>query len=146
MAAIPDEAKHLFEGKNFAHVATINKDGSPQVSPVWVRIEGDLIVFNTTEGLLKTKNIRRNPSVAVSITAPPEENPLEHLVVQGKVVEMTHEGADDDMDAQTKRYIGLDTFPLRQPGEERVMVKIQPEKALHRGHNMLITDGTIKIV
>jgi PPOX class probable F420-dependent enzyme len=128
-AAIPDEAKHLFENKDFAHVATLNSDGSPQVSAVWVGLDGDRITFNTAEGRVKTKNLQRDGRVAISITN--EENPYENLIVQGKVVEMTHDGADADIDALAKRYIGADSYPFRQPGEERVLVKIEPEKVNH---------------
>jgi PPOX class probable F420-dependent enzyme len=129
MAAIPDEAKHLFENKEMAHVATLNADGSPQVSAVWIARDGDLITFNTAEGRVKPKNLRRDGRVAISITG--EENPYENLIVQGKVAEMTHEGADADIDALAKRYLGVDSYPYRQPGEERVIVKIEPEKVNH---------------
>jgi PPOX class probable F420-dependent enzyme len=129
MAAIPDEAKHLFENKDFAHVATLNSDGSPQVSAVWVGLDGDLITFNTAEGRLKTKNLHRDERVAISIAD--QENPYENLIVQGKVVEMAQDGADDDIDALAKRYLGADSYPFRQPGEERVIVKIEPEKVNH---------------
>jgi PPOX class probable F420-dependent enzyme len=129
MAAIPDEAKHLFENKDFAHVATLNSDGSPQVSAVWIGLDGDLITFNTAEGRLKTKNLHRDGRVAISIAN--QENPYENLIVQGKVVEMAQDGADDDIDALAKRYLGADSYPFRQPGEERVIVKIEPEKVNH---------------
>jgi PPOX class probable F420-dependent enzyme len=126
MAAIPDEAKPLLEGKHFAHVATINSDGSPQVSAVWIGLDGDL---NTAEGRLKTKNLHRNPDVAISITN--QDNPYENLILQGKVVEMTADGADEDIDALAKRYLDADSYPFRQEGEERVIVKIEPEKVNH---------------
>ncbi len=129
MAAIPDEAKHLFENKDFAHVATVNKDGSPQVSAVWVARDGDLITFNTAEGRVKTNNVHRDERVAISITD--QENPYENLIVQGKVVEITQDGADEDIDALAKRYMDADSYPFRQPGEERVIVKIEPEKVNH---------------
>jgi PPOX class probable F420-dependent enzyme len=128
-AAIPDEAKHLFENKDFAHVATLNGDGSPQVSAVWVGLDGDNVTFNTAEGRLKTKNLQRDERVAISIAA--QENPYENLIIQGKVVEMTHDGADEDIDALAKRYLDADAYPFRQPGEERVIVKIEPEKVNH---------------
>jgi PPOX class probable F420-dependent enzyme len=128
-AAIPDEAKHLFENKDFAHVATLNSDGSPQVSAVWVGLDGDNVTFNTAEGRLKTKNLQRDERVAISIAA--QENPYENLIIQGKVVEMTHDGADEDIDALAKRYLDADAYPFRQPGEERVIVKIEPEKVNH---------------
>lgn len=129
MAEIPAEAKHLLEGTHFAHVATLMEDGSPQVSPVWIGAEDGLIVFNTAEGRLKPKNLRRDPRVAVSITN--SENPYENLLVRGKVVEVTHDGADEEIDALAKRYMGVDEYPLRQPGEVRVRIKIEPEKVQH---------------
>jgi PPOX class probable F420-dependent enzyme len=129
MAAIPDEATHLLEGKHFAHVATINSDGTPQVSAVWVGRDGDLVTFNTAEGRVKTDNLRDNPAVAVSVVN--QENPYENLILQGKVVEMTQDGADEDIDALAKRYLDADSYPGRQPGEERVIVKIEPEKVHH---------------
>jgi PPOX class probable F420-dependent enzyme len=129
MAAIPDEAKHLFEDREMAHVATLNADGSPQVSPVWIALDGDLITFNTAEGRLKPKNLRRDGRVAISIAD--DENPYENVMVQGKVVELTNDGADDDIDALAKRYLDADSYPFRQDGEERVIVKIEPEKVNH---------------
>jgi hypothetical protein len=67
--------------------------------------------------------------VAVSVTA--EENPYETMMIRGKVVEMTQEGADDHIDELAGRYMGVDSYPLREPGEERVIVKIAPEKVMH---------------
>jgi PPOX class probable F420-dependent enzyme len=129
MAAIPDEAKHLFENKDMAHVATLNADGSPQVSAVWIGLDGDLVTFNTAEGRLKPKNLRRDGRVAISIAG--QDNPYENLILQGKVVEMTSDGADADIDALAKRYLDADSYPFRQPSEERVLVKIEPEKVNH---------------
>jgi PPOX class probable F420-dependent enzyme len=129
MAAIPDEAKHLFEGKDFAHLATINPDGSPQVSPVWIGLDGGLVTFNTAEGRVKTNNLHRDGRVAISIHA--QDNPYENVVIQGKVVEITPEGADDDIDVLAKRYLDADSYPFRQPGEERVIVKVEPQKVNH---------------
>jgi PPOX class probable F420-dependent enzyme len=129
MAAIPDDAKHLFENKSLAHVATLNPDGSPQVSAVWVGLDGDLITFNTAEGRVKPRNVRGDSRIALSIAN--DENPYENLLVQGKVVEVTGDGADEDIDVLAKRYLEADSYPFRQPGEERVIVKIEPEKVHH---------------
>lgn len=130
MASIPNDALHLLEGQHFAHVATLMEDGSPQVTPVWVGHEGDLVTFNTAKGRLKEKNLKRDPRVAISIVD--AENPYVPLVIQGKVVEMTGEGADDDIDALAKRYLDEDTYPFRQPGEVRIIVKVEPDKASYR--------------
>jgi PPOX class probable F420-dependent enzyme len=129
MAAIPDDAKHLLEGKHFAHVATLNSDGSPQVSAVWIGIDGDQVTFNTAEGRVKTNNLHDDPRVAISVVN--QENPYENLIIQGNVVEMTQDGADEDIDALAKRYLDADSYPFRQPGEKRVIVKIDPEKVNH---------------
>ncbi|MBK5231460.1 MAG: PPOX class F420-dependent oxidoreductase [Thermoleophilia bacterium] len=131
MAQIPDAATHLLEGKHFAHVATLMEDGSPQVTPVWIGREGDLVTFNTANGRLKEKNLKRDPRVAISIVD--ADNPYVPLVIQGTVVEMTEEGADDDIDALAKRYLDVDSYPFRTPDEQRVIVKIEPDKATY--HN-----------
>lgn len=130
MAEIPADATHLLEGQHFAHIATLKDDGSPQVSPVWIDHEDGLVTFNTAEGRLKTDNLKRDPRVAISIVN--QENPYEHLLIQGKVTEITSEGADENIDALAKRYMGVDEYPLRQPGEQRVIVKIEPEKVTHQ--------------
>ncbi|MBS1879708.1 MAG: PPOX class F420-dependent oxidoreductase [Actinobacteria bacterium] len=130
MAKIPDAARHLFEGQSFAHVATLNPDGSPQVSPVWIGLDGDTVTFNTAEGRVKPKNLRNDPRVAISIAD--GENPYENVLVQGRATEITPEGADADIDALAKRYLGADEYPFRQPGEERLIVRIEAEKVNHQ--------------
>ena len=130
MAEIPAAAKPLLKEKTFAHVATLMPDGSPQVSPVWIDEADGMIVFNTAEGRLKPENLRRDPRVAISLTNP--DNPYENLIIRGRAVELTHEGADDHIDALAKRYMEVDEYPLRKPGEERVVVKIEPEKVSHQ--------------
>ncbi len=127
---IPSAAIHLLEGRGFAHVATLMADGSPQVSPVWIDQEDSLVTFNTAAGRLKERNLRRDPRAAVSVTNP--ENPYENLLVRGRAVEITTEGAEEHIDALAKRYLGVDEYPGRQPGEVRVIVRIRPERV---GHN-----------
>jgi PPOX class probable F420-dependent enzyme len=123
-ATLPPKAKELFEGKNFAHVTTLMPDGSPQVTAVWVNLEGDTIVFNTAEGRQKPRNMRRDPRVAVSIVD--QDNPYTAAFVRGKVVEITPEGGDAHIDSLAKKYMDADTYPFRQEGEVRLIVKIEP--------------------
>ncbi len=125
---IPSEARHLIEGKNFAHVATVNEDGSPQVSPVWVEAENGTVSFNTAEGRVKPKNIRRDPRVSLSIHN--EENPYENILVRGRA-EIVDEDADEQADRLAKKYLDEDKYPFRQPGEVRVKVKVTPEKVAY---------------
>ena len=110
----------------FAHLATLNRDGSPQVTPVWVDYDGTHVLVNTARGRTKAKNLERNPRVALAISDP--QNPYRYLGIQGRVVEMTENGADPHIDKMAKKYMGKDTYPLRAPGERRVIVKIAPEK------------------
>ncbi len=126
MAELSADAKDLIDRPVFAHVATLMPDGSPQVSPVWIDHEGDDVLINTAEGRLKADNLRADGRVAISITDP--DNPYANLLIRGRVKEMTHEGADENIDALAKKYLGEDEYPFRQPGEVRVKVLIEPEK------------------
>lgn len=131
VARIPEPFKDLIAKKAFAHLATLMSDGSPQVTPVWFDSEGSYIRINTAKRRVKDKNMRRDRRVALSIQDP--DNPYRYLAVQGKVVEITEAGADDHIDALAKKYLDKDKYPFRQPGEVRVIYKIQPEKASTMG-------------
>jgi PPOX class probable F420-dependent enzyme len=126
MASIPQSHADLFDKKAFANLATINADGSPQVTPVWWDSDGTNILVNTAKGRVKANNLARNPRVALTIADP--ENPYRYVGIQGRVVEMTEKGADAHINALTRKYIGKDEYPYRQPGEVRLIIKIKPEK------------------
>lgn len=126
MQKLPELAHRLLtEGRNFAAVATLMPDGSPQVSIVWIDSDGEYVIFNTAEGRTKPKNLRRDPRVAVTVMN--SENPYEQVMIRGHVVEMTHDGADAHIDRLAKKYLGVDKYPYRGPGEQRVIVKISPD-------------------
>jgi PPOX class probable F420-dependent enzyme len=110
----------------FAQVATLNADGSPQVTPMWVDFDGTNILVNTARGRVKARNFERSPRVALAISDP--QNPYRYLGIQGRVVEMTEAGADAHIDKMAKKYMGKDSYPYRTPEEKRVIVKIAPEK------------------
>ena len=101
------------------------RDGSPQVTPVWVDYDGENILINTSRGRQKMKNIKRDPRVALSIQDP--DNPYRKLIVRGRVVEETEQGADEHIDKLAKKYTGSDTYQNRTPGMVRVILKIKPE-------------------
>jgi len=124
-AALSQGIKKLFQEPNYAHVATLMADGSPQVTPVWVDIEGDRILVNTSEGRVKPRNVRRDPRVAISIVK--QDNPYSSAYIRGRVAEMRHEGAKEHIDKLAKKYLGQDTYPYLQPGEQRVIMVIEPE-------------------
>ncbi len=125
-ASLPEGVKKLFLDPNFAHLATLMPDGSPQVSPVWVDVEGDRILVNTAEGRAKPRNVRRDPRVAISIHR--QDNPYSSAFIRGRVVEITHEGAEDHIHKMAKKYLGQDRYPYLQPGEQRVIMIIEPEQ------------------
>ncbi len=114
------------KGKNFATIATTMNDGSPQASITWIDSDGSNIIFNTAEGRLKTNNLRRDGRVALTIAD--SENPYRQVMVRGKVIEDTLEGASEHVDSLAQKYLGVDKYPYSQPGEVRVIFKIQPEK------------------
>ena len=129
MAALSDTDREIFDGKNFAHLVTLMPDGSPQASPVWIDLDGDMILVNTAEGRVKTKNVRRDPRVAISIYD--QAQPYGRVVmVRGVVKDITTDGADDHIDKMAKKYIGKDKYPWRA-GEQRVLLKIVPEHVVH---------------
>jgi PPOX class probable F420-dependent enzyme len=115
----------LFEKKSFAHIATLMKNGSPQVSPVWVDYDGSYLLVNTARGRQKMINIQRDPRVALSIQDP--DNPYRKLLVRGRVVEETEKDADADIDRLAKKYTGADKYQNCVPGMVRVILKIKPE-------------------
>ncbi|MFQ5695295.1 MAG: PPOX class F420-dependent oxidoreductase [Terriglobia bacterium] len=124
--AIPQKFQDLFQKQTFAHLATLNPDGSPQVTPVWVDFDGTHVLVNSARGRRKDKNMRARPRVALSLQDP--ENPYRYLEVRGRVAEITEQGADEHIDRMAKKYLGQDRYPYRAPGEVRVLYKIKPEK------------------
>lgn len=123
---LTEEAIKLIGGKNFGYLATVMKDGSPQVTPVWVDLEGkDYILVNTALGRIKQKNTKRKPKVAIAIAD--ESNQYERVTVRGVVIEQTTKGADEHIDRLAKKYLGRETYPYRSPKEKRVILKIRPE-------------------
>ena len=124
-AQLPEAAQKLLREPNFAHLATLMPDGSPQVTAVWVDFDGKYILVNTAEGRRKPKNIRRDPRVAIDVIG--QQEPYNMATVRGRVVEVTYEGADDHIDKMAKKYLGQDKYPFRAPGERRVIFKIEPE-------------------
>jgi PPOX class probable F420-dependent enzyme len=126
-AVIPEKYADLFKKKAFANLATLKSDGSPQVTPVWIDYDGKYVIVNTAEGRVKDRNLKRDGRVAIAIMDP--DNPYRYLGVEGKVAEVTKNGADAHIDKLAKKYLGMDKYPHRQPGEVRVIYKITPERA-----------------
>lgn len=131
MAQIPASHRDILENPNFAHVATLMSDGSPQVTPVWIDVDGDEIVFNTAVDRLKDRNLARDGRVALSVHD--QSNPYRYIQVRGKVTARTTEGADPHIDKMAKKYMNLDSYPYRNAAETRVIYRITPDKVQTMG-------------
>ncbi|HEY8304187.1 MAG TPA: PPOX class F420-dependent oxidoreductase [Solirubrobacteraceae bacterium] len=124
--AIEGRAEELLKGKNFTVVSTLRPDGSVHAAPAWVDVQDGRPVLNTAEGRAWPRNLERDPRV--TLTVQNLENPYEYVSIRGRVAERTTEGADQHIDALAKKYMGVDSYPLRKPGEERLIVRIDPEQ------------------
>ena len=125
-STIPDTHKDLLQKPAFANLATLNPDGSPQVTPVWFEYDGSTIIINTARGRVKDRNLQREPRVALTIVDP--ENPYRYVGIQGRVTDMTENGADAGIDKLAKKDLGKDKYPWKSANEVRVIVRIAPEK------------------
>ena len=123
---IDDKVVKLFSAKNLVFIATLMKDGSPQLSPVWANCEDGFILVNTAEGRIKHKNILRDPRVAVSVTS--NDNPLDMTTIRGTVIEIIPDYQYHHADKLTQQYLGRTNYPFKQPDEKRIIFKIKPEK------------------
>ena len=116
----------LFKEKNLVFIATLMRDGSPQLSPVWADFEDEHILVNTAEGRIKHKNVIRDPRVAISVVS--NTNPLDMTTIRGKVVQIIPDYEYKHADRLTLKYMGREKYPFKREGEKRIVFKIKPEK------------------
>jgi PPOX class probable F420-dependent enzyme len=124
--ALPPDVRALLEEPNFVHLATLMPDGSPQSVPVWADVEGDRVLIATGEGSLKAKNTKRDPRVALSVTA--LDNPYREAQLRGRVVERRSDPSMKTIDRISRKYTGQE-FPMRSNPEQRVVLVIEIERA-----------------
>ena len=129
-ATIEGRSEELLKAPNFCNVSTFRRDGTIHGVPVWVDVQDGRPTLNSAEGRAWPRNLERDPRV--TLTVPNWENPYEYVEIRGHVAERTHEGADEHIDALAKKYLGQDKYPLRQPGERRVIIRIEPEYVYNR--------------
>lgn len=129
--AIEGRSRELLKEPNFCFVATLRRDGTPHVALVWVDVDGDQVVLNSAKGRAWPTNLARDPRVTLAVAN--RENQYEYVSIRGRVAEETTDGADAHIDEMAKKYLGQDTYPFRQEGEERIIVRIEPERVNHYG-------------
>ncbi len=123
--SIPEQFMDLVRKPAFANLATVMKDGSPHVTPVWFDYDGTYVRINSAKGRVKDRNMRHNPMVALCIPDP--QNPYRYLEIRGRVIEISEDGADEHIDELAKKYLNVDSYPHRTPTEVRVQYKIKAE-------------------
>ncbi|MGV4984374.1 PPOX class F420-dependent oxidoreductase [Streptomyces sp. NPDC001709] len=129
-AALPERLKSLLDGPVFIVVGTIQPDGRPQLSPVWVKRDGDQILFSTTVDRRKKKNLDRDPRVSVVVQDP--ETPYVYGEIRG-TAEFTTQGAKELIDELSLKYTGkkyAEFNPASAADADRVIVRITPEKVV----------------
>jgi PPOX class probable F420-dependent enzyme len=132
MAGLEGRARELFEeGANFVAIATEDKAGKPRLAVIWADTEDGRIAVNSAEGRSWPRNVRRQPEVSLVVVN--RQNPYEYAEVRGRVVEDTHEGAEEHIDRLAKKYLNVDEYPGRREGEERVKFLIEPERVRVHG-------------
>ncbi|MEI8080686.1 MAG: PPOX class F420-dependent oxidoreductase [Actinomycetes bacterium] len=130
-AELTQEQKALFDEANFATVATINPDGQPQLSVVWVETDGPDILFSTTVGRIKERNLRRDPRVTILVNPP--ANPYSYVEVRG-TVEITEQGGRQLIDELAGKYMGIDRYTFDDGTDNvRVVVRIKPARIVTMG-------------
>ena len=131
MSVIPEQFNDLLHSTALAHVATIGPKGDPQTTPVWFGWDGQHILFSQTKSRQKYRNVKRDPAIALSIVDP--SNPFRYLEVRGKVVDINEDQNNQFIDSMAKKYMGQDKYPFNQPGDERVIIVVEPEHTSHMG-------------
>ena len=128
---LSEKARALIARPVLASLATLNPDGSPQITPLWVDLDGDDVVFNTAQGRKKARNLERDARVAVTVIDPDDQYNV--VAFQGTVTDVTTDGADAHIDALAKKYLGVDSYPMRRDDEVRIRVTVRTDHIVMGG-------------
>ena len=123
MAKLSEKQIELLRRPNLAIVGTIRRDGTPQLTPTWVDTDGEHVLVNTAEGRWKTRNLRRDPRISVTVVD--RDDPYDWVSVTG-TAELTHEGAEEHIHRLSHKYRGKDYDKPKDP--QRILVRITPER------------------
>ena len=123
--AIPEQFLDLLKKPAFGLLATLMPDGHPQVTPVWCDLADGYVLVNSARGRQKDRNLRRDPRIIISVQD--RNDPQSYMVFHGKA-SVTEAGADEHIDKLAKRFLGVDKYPFRRPGEKRLIVRIKVDR------------------
>ena len=123
---LPDPLRELLDGKAFAHLTTLDPDGHPQASAMWIMRDGDNIVFNTAKGRRKHRNMNLDSRVAVSVSS--VEDDYLNYSIQGTVIEMRESDGVEIIDTLARKYTESDHYEWLTPGMVRVTVIVEPTR------------------
>jgi PPOX class probable F420-dependent enzyme len=125
VATLNDKQAQLLLGKNFGVLGTLREDGWPQVTPVWVDWDGEYVLMNTLRARAKPGQIERDSRVELAVYN--TENPYQHVRIAGRA-ELVSEGAEEHIDKLSQKYVGEESYPWRAAGDERVIIRVKPER------------------
>jgi PPOX class probable F420-dependent enzyme len=130
-SVIPADKLDLLQRKALADVATIGPHGEPQVNPVWFGWDGTYVKFSQTTGRQKYRNLQRDNRIALSIVDP--ENPFRYLEIRGTVARVDPDPDKAFIDEMANKYLGVEKYPWNQPGDERVVIVVEPQHVTGMG-------------
>ena len=122
---ISDGQREFLEQPFPGAVTTLRDDGSPHTTVVWVDVDDEGPMFNTASGRAKERHLQRDPRLSLVVVDPQDQ--YRWLAISGRA-EVTTDGADDQIDRLAKKYLDADSYPWRKPEEQRLTVRIHPEK------------------
>lgn len=127
--AFDPAAKALLDGPNYCYISSLRRDGSPHLVAAWVSADEDSVLLNSAVHRAWPRNLERDPRVALLVQN--ADNPYEFVQIRGTCTRLELKGADQHIDALAKKYMGVDEYPFRAPGEQRVIARINPERIFH---------------
>ena len=130
MRGVTDNERAFLENPFVGVVTTLQRDGAPQSTVVWVDVDDAGVSVNTAYGRVKPRNLARDPRISLVVVDPGDA--YRWFKVAGTAA-LVDDGADAQIDRLSKKYTGRDVYASRQPGEQRVSVRITPDRILSRG-------------
>jgi PPOX class probable F420-dependent enzyme len=122
---LPQAVVERILNKAFGHLVTYNRDGSAQVTLVWLDTDGKDVLINTETRRQKARNLRRDSRAIVSLQDPAD--PMASIVITGTASSISEEGARDHIDKLAQRYVGT-KYDWSRPGDVRVLIRITPDQ------------------